>query len=120
MNGKLSLMTLKETNMNYKTTQILRGAQTISNMKRNLHSPLDIENILRAHYDPYFSDRSRWSESHTASIEKLLNEHLLVRYQNYGETHETISLSEKGKVFLDMILNTPLPVQGNCWVDPRD
>ena len=120
MNGKLSLMTLTKTNMNYKTAQILRGAQTISNMKRNLHSPLDIENILRAHYDPYFSDKSRWSESHERSIEKLLNEHLLVRYQNYGEIHETISLSEKGKVFLDMILNTPLPVQGNCWIDPRD
>lgn len=106
--------------MNYKTTQILRGVNTIKNMKKNLHSPLDIENILRAHYDPYFSDRSRWSEAHKDSIEKLLNEHLLVRYQNYGETDEIISLSDKGKVFLDMILNTPFPVQGNCWVDPRD
>lgn len=88
-------------------------------MKRNLHSPLDIEIILQTHYTPCYNPCNK-SESHSFCIKKLLNEGLIRDNASCYSGAVYYELTGKGKQFLDMILNTPLPVRGDCWVDPRE
>ena len=107
MNGKLSLMTLIKTNM----------------IPRTIHSPLTIECVLKAHYQPEFIINTDY-EAQVDAINKLIQNGILDRHNKYDlsankpydYTHYT--LTEKGKAFVEMILNTPYPIQS--WTDPRN
>lgn len=86
---------------------------------RNLHSPLKIEILLKAHYHPKYMI-NRWNSAEVDIAADLLKDKLLVRYgaSNLDPSAEALALTEKGKAFVEMILNTPYPVQS--WTDPRD
>jgi hypothetical protein len=84
---------------------------------RNLHSPLKIEIVLKAHYHPkYMINRCYEAEVEIAS--QLLKDQILVRFAEHDSDADQLTLTEKGKAFVKMILNTPYPIQS--WTDPRN
>jgi hypothetical protein len=86
-------------------------------IKRTLHSPLKIEILLKAHYHPkYMINRCNSAEVDVAS--QLLKDHILVRFAEHDSDADQLTLTEKGKALVDMILNTPYPIP--YWADPRD
>jgi len=101
MNGKLFLMTSTKTNM----------------ITRNLHSPLKIEILLKAHYMPRYMI-NRWNKAEYDAASQLLKDHILVRFAEHDSDADQLTLTEKGKAFVEMILNTPYPIQS--WTDPRN
>jgi hypothetical protein len=87
-------------------------------IKRNLHSPLKIEILLKAHYMPRYMI-NRWNKAEVDVAIQLLKDHILVRFGEDGDSDaDQLTLTEKGKAFVEMILNTPYPIQS--WADPRD
>jgi hypothetical protein len=84
---------------------------------RNLHSPLKIEIVLKAHYHPKYMI-NRWNKAEYDAASQLLKDHILVRFAEHDSDADQLTLTEKGKVFVEMILNTPYPIQS--WTDPRN
>jgi len=83
---------------------------------RNLHSPLKIEIVLKAHYHPKFTIRRDYTAEQEVASQLFKDGILALKgTEDYDTGYYT--LTEKGKVFLDMILNTPYPIQK--WVDPN-
>jgi len=88
-------------------------------MNDNLHSPLDIENILKAYYldkyDPFVNNNL----ANENSVKKLHGKGLLKGWKGNEKGVLDCSaplpvyfmLSEKGKAFVEMILNIPYPVE---------
>jgi hypothetical protein len=86
-------------------------------MKRNTHSPLKIETVLKAHYLPEFR-LNRDYDALGDVVSQLLKDHILVRFAEHDSDADQLTLTEKGKAFVEMILNTPYPIQS--WTDPRN
>jgi hypothetical protein len=89
-------------------------------MKTNMHSPLIIDIVLKAYYSPDFNIDER-IPAQVDSAKKLLKDGILQCHIYEGghqnENAYCYQLTEKGKIFLEMILNTPHPVQK--WVAPQ-
>ena len=84
-------------------------------IKKNLHSPLLIECLLKAHYLPVFeydgANQSKHDCIRTLVANGILDPNVAI------DKSLSYTLTEKGEVFLDMILNTPYPIE--VWGDPR-
>ena len=84
-------------------------------IKKNLHSPLTIECVFRAHYLPVFEYEGANAAKHdcirTLVANGILDPNVAI------DKSLSYTLTEKGEVFLDMILNTPYPTR--VWKDPR-
>lgn len=87
----------------------------MSSMTNTLHSPVDIETILKVYYG------YRWCADMTipaeiSAVHKFVHLHLIKLERD--DKDYWYELTEKGKAFVDMVLNTPYPIQ--VWVDPRN
>ena len=51
-------------------------------IKRNLHSPLKIEILLKAHYMPRYMI-NRWNKAEYDVASQLLKDHILVRFAEH-------------------------------------
>jgi len=90
-------------------------------MKRNLHSPLKIETVLKAHYLPEFRLNRDYDSLSDVVSQLILDDILFLKNikgsENWYDRGYYV-LTEKGKAFVEMILNTPYPIQS--WTDPRN
>lgn len=77
-------------------------------IKKNIHSPLKIEIVLKAHYYPKYMI-NRWNSAEVEVASQLLKDHILVRFVEHDSDADQLTLTEKGKAFVEMILNTPYP-----------
>ncbi len=84
-------------------------------MKRILHSPLKIETVLKAHYLPEFRLNKNY-DALSDVVSQLILDGILEGIDSLSGDH--YALTKKGKAFVDMILNTPYPIQS--WTDPRN
>ena len=80
------------------------------------HSPLFIECVLKAHYLPVFeydgANVAKCNCVRTLVANGILDPNVAI------DKSISYTLTEKGEVFLDMILNTPYPIE--VWADPRN
>lgn len=80
------------------------------------HSPLLIECVLKAHYLPLFeydvTNKAKCDYVRTLVANGILGPNVAI------DKSISYKLTEKGEVFLDMILNTPYPIE--VWADPRN
>ena len=86
-------------------------------IKRNLHSPLKIEIVLKAHYMPRYMI-NRWNSAEQDVAALLFKDGIIALKGTEGSGIGYYTLTEKGKAFVEMILNTPYPIQS--WTDPRN
>lgn len=83
-------------------------------MDKTLHTPYEIELLLKIYYSFHYSnDYSNAAE--TQAVWKFVHNHMIELEKDDKDCW--YELTEKGKAFVDMILNTPYPIQ--TWTDPR-
>lgn len=79
-------------------------------------TPLHIEILLYAHTRAI--PMANWNAPATLQYtEELVSHQLIVVSSAYNELGLVYQTTERGQAWLEMILNTPFPV--NSWVDPR-
>lgn len=83
-------------------------------------SPLQILMLLSVHTtgDYRLMGESEGSPAGVQFRENFRKEGLVTGYQK-GDTPMVYKLTARGQVFVDAILNLPLPVQKVTWVIPR-
>jgi hypothetical protein len=87
-------------------------------MNDNLHSPLDIENILKAYYLDRYDPFENNTIANESSVKKLHSKGFLKAWKGTEKGVLNCAaplpvyfmLSEKGEAFVNTILNTPYPV----------
>lgn len=84
---------------------------------RNLHSPLKIEIVLKTHYHPKYMI-NRWNSAEQDVATLLFKDGIIALKGTEDSDTGYYALTEKGKAFVEMILNTPYPIQK--WVTPNE
>lgn len=83
-------------------------------METSKWTPVEIETFLQIYYrgKPQFSNANPAKQK---AVLKLCHHDLVISY-DVGQTHQ---ITEKGRAFLYMLLNTPTPKRQQRWIDPR-
>lgn len=89
--------------------------------KNTLHTPIYLEIVLESYY---FGTLLLESESRKKFYEQAKKDGLVVEEKPKGKAKLTadeanVQLTERGHAFVNMLLNTPLPVLQTRYVDPR-
>lgn len=80
-------------------------------------TPYEIEIIL--HHNSSKSPFPRWTApAYESTVSHLVQREILIAVEAFELDLPHITTTERGKVFVQMLLNTPLPE--NKWLDPRD
>jgi hypothetical protein len=77
-------------------------------------SPLEIELLLKAYYYE-IEPKDIITRAHSCGVEQLLRSELIDL--DVIKIKGSYTITEKGKAFIEMLLNTPLPTLK--WIDPR-
>ena len=90
-------------------------------IKETLHSSLKIETVLKAYYLPELRFNEDYDSLHDI-VSQLMRDDILIHKNIKGSENwydrGYYELTEKGKAFVKMILNTPYPTR--VWKDPRN
>lgn len=81
----------------------------------SIWSPLEIELMLKAYYYE-IEPKDIITRAHSCSVEQLLRSDLIDL--DIIKIKGSYTITEKGKKFVKMLLNTPMPVLK--WIDPRN
>lgn len=93
----------------------------MSEAQQTLHTPIYLEIVLESYY---FGTLLLESESRKKFYAQAKKDGLVVEEKVTGKaklkTDEvSVQLTERGRAFVQMLLNTPLPVIQTRYVDPR-
>ena len=89
--------------------------------KDTLHTPIFLEIVLESYY---FGTLLLESESRKKFYEQAKKDGLIAEEKVTGKaklkpSEVSVQLTERGRAFVNMLLNTPLPVIQTRYVDPR-
>jgi hypothetical protein len=100
---------------------IMEDCKGLKKSIKRLHSPLKIETVLKAHYLAELRFNEDYDSLYDVVSQLMRDDILILKHikgsENWYDRGYYV-LTEKGKAFVDMILNTPYPVK--VWADPRD
>ena len=79
-------------------------------------SPVEIETLLRVFYYASYYEQAPHTPATEAAIKTLLNCRLIDRKPMNDKDYFA---TERGRTLVDMLCETPLPVEQKKWIDPR-
>jgi hypothetical protein len=87
----------------------------------NLHTPIYLEIVLESYYfgTLLLESESRKKFYAQAKVDGLVEEEKVSGKAKLKTDEVSVQLTERGRKFVDMLLNTPLPVVQTRFVDPR-
>lgn len=93
----------------------------MSDVQQTLHTPIYLEIVLESYY---FGTLLLESESRKKFYAQAKKDDLIVDGKVTGKAklksdEVSVQLTERGRAFVQMLLNTPLPVIQTRYVDPR-
>ena len=94
----------------------------MSEAQQTLHTPIYLEIVLEAYYfgTLLLESESRKKFYKQAKADGLVEDDLPNRAIPKTKTDEvSATLTDRGRAFVNMLLNTPLPVVQTRFVDPR-
>jgi hypothetical protein len=77
-------------------------------------------NILFHIYSMHTSIPNRDSPVVIEALNELVENGLVVHYSHSTDPNSEFKMKTRGYKFIDLLLNTPLPVEKTTWIDPRD
>ena len=89
----------------------------------NQWSAMDIEVVLHYYYSP--EPHPRYRVALQQSVQRMVAAGVLDLksdigdYPSDGKAAGDFKITDRGRKFMEMICDTPLPVKNDEWVDPR-
>ena len=80
------------------------------------HTAVFIETLIAIHTKP---DANLTAPSHASAVKIAFNEDLIEYRQQDGAIKKSFKLTERGLVYLQMLIDTPLPAVSTTFADPR-
>jgi len=77
-------------------------------------SPLQIKLLLKIHTTQTLKPNDIPAEVHKSELQYFITNGLVEKVEKINHTY---ALTHKGEAFIEMLLNTPVPILK--WVDPR-
>lgn len=81
-----------------------------------LNSPLEINTLLEIYCSGSVSGKS---PAHKEAIDKFIQDKIIYQIKD-SRAFANFKLTEKGKFFVAMVLNTHYPTERIIWIDPRE